>query len=106
MILGEQGVLKGLKRGGIMVDMTTSQPSLAKEIADEAKKVGVASLGSLRPHCICCEFMRCCVHRCAGFWRRYRREGSAPVDYGWRVSSLTRLCLLTQSFRLPKTHSV
>ena len=36
IILGEQGVLSGLKAGGIVVDMTTSEPSLAKQIASVA----------------------------------------------------------------------
>lgn len=38
------GVLAGLKPGGIIVDMTTSDPSLAQEIAAKAKEVGVASI--------------------------------------------------------------
>lgn len=44
VILGESGVLKALKPGGIVVDMTTSEPSLAAEIAAAAKAKGVASL--------------------------------------------------------------
>src|SRR5271157_1658711 len=32
VILGEDGVLAGSKAGGMIVDMTTSQPSLAVEI--------------------------------------------------------------------------
>lgn len=40
-ILGESGVLSSLKAGGVLVDMTTSQPGLAVEIADAATKVGV-----------------------------------------------------------------
>lgn len=40
----QEGVLSHLKRGGTIVDMTTSEPSLAKEIYAEAKKKGVASL--------------------------------------------------------------
>jgi len=42
--LGENGVLKGLKKGSIGVDMTTSSPGLAKRIYDEAKKIGVEML--------------------------------------------------------------
>ncbi|KAL2609473.1 hypothetical protein R1flu_028046 [Riccia fluitans] len=38
VILGEKGILKGLKPGGIVVDMTTSQPSLAREISSAAKE--------------------------------------------------------------------
>lgn len=42
--LGENGVLRGLKSGGIGVDMTTSSPGLAKKIYEEAKKKGVDML--------------------------------------------------------------
>lgn len=41
VILGEDGVLAGSKEGNIIVDMTTSQPSLAVEIAEAAKAKGV-----------------------------------------------------------------
>jgi 3-hydroxyisobutyrate dehydrogenase len=41
VVLGEQGVLNGCRPGAIIVDMTTSQPTLAQEIAGEAKKRGV-----------------------------------------------------------------
>ncbi|QGJ69115.1 NAD binding domain of 6-phosphogluconate dehydrogenase [Planctomycetales bacterium 10988] len=44
VILGEQGVLKGCSEGNIIVDMTTSKPSLAETIAAEAKKQGVHSV--------------------------------------------------------------
>jgi 3-hydroxyisobutyrate dehydrogenase len=40
----QSGVLSRLKSGGIIVDMTTSEPSLAKEIYQEAKKKGITSL--------------------------------------------------------------
>ncbi len=40
VILGENGVLAGCESGKIIVDMTTSQPSLAVEIAREAAKIG------------------------------------------------------------------
>ena len=43
-ILGETGALAGAKSGSTIVDMTTSQPSLAKEIYDAAKAKGVDSL--------------------------------------------------------------
>lgn len=43
-ILGERGVLKGLRPGGIVVDMTTSEPSLAVEIAAAAAAQGKAAL--------------------------------------------------------------
>ncbi|KAL8009758.1 putative 6-phosphogluconate dehydrogenase-like domain superfamily, NAD(P)-binding domain superfamily [Plasmopara halstedii] len=38
------GVLASLKSGGVIVDMTTSEPSLAKEIYDAAKLKGISSL--------------------------------------------------------------
>ena len=41
VILGENGVLSGCGSGKIIVDMTTSQPSLAVEIAQAAAKIGV-----------------------------------------------------------------
>ena len=44
VILGPEGVLAGAKSGSIVVDMTTSQPSLAVEIAKEAKRAGVMAL--------------------------------------------------------------
>ncbi|EFC35795.1 3-hydroxyisobutyrate dehydrogenase, partial [Naegleria gruberi] len=40
----ENGVLSGMKEGGVIVDMTTSQPSLAVEIYNKAKEKGVYSL--------------------------------------------------------------
>ncbi len=42
--LGKEGTLAGSKSGNVLVDMTTSEPSLAVEIAEEAKKKGVASV--------------------------------------------------------------
>ena len=44
VILGDQGVLAGAEPGMVMVDMTTSQPSLAEEIAAVAADQGVASI--------------------------------------------------------------
>ena len=44
VILGEDGVLAGCREGNIVVDMTTSEPSLAVEIAEAAAKVGVRSI--------------------------------------------------------------
>jgi 3-hydroxyisobutyrate dehydrogenase len=43
-ILGPGGVLEGCRPGKIIVDMTTSEPSLAVEIAAAAAKVGACSL--------------------------------------------------------------
>lgn len=42
--LGPDGVLANMKPGGIVIDMTTSKPSLAKQIAAEADARGIASL--------------------------------------------------------------
>jgi 3-hydroxyisobutyrate dehydrogenase len=44
VVLGEQGALKGASRGKLLIDMTTSEPSLAVEIHEQAAAVGVASL--------------------------------------------------------------
>lgn len=44
VFLGSDGALAGAKPGTVLVDMTTSEPSLAKEIYDAAKAKGVASL--------------------------------------------------------------
>jgi 3-hydroxyisobutyrate dehydrogenase len=42
--LGSQGVLAGAKSGSVVVDMTTSEPALAREIFDAAKARGVHSV--------------------------------------------------------------
>jgi 3-hydroxyisobutyrate dehydrogenase len=44
VILGSDGALKGSRPGSILVDMTTSEPSLAVEIAEEARKASVHSV--------------------------------------------------------------
>jgi len=44
VFLGQQGALAGSKAGTVLVDMTTSDPSLAREIYDAAKARGVASV--------------------------------------------------------------
>lgn len=44
VFLSSDGALAGAKAGTVLVDMTTSEPSLAKEIYDAAKAKGVASL--------------------------------------------------------------
>ncbi|ETW09327.1 hypothetical protein H310_01707 [Aphanomyces invadans] len=44
VILGEHGALSAMKPGGIIVDMTTSEPSLAKEIFNQAQQKGVSSI--------------------------------------------------------------
>lgn len=42
--LGDQGILKGANDGSIVVDMTTTEPSLAKEIYNCAKAQGIDSI--------------------------------------------------------------
>jgi 3-hydroxyisobutyrate dehydrogenase len=44
VVLGPQGTLAGSRAGSILVDMTTSEPALAIEIAERAAERGVASL--------------------------------------------------------------
>src|SRR5271165_6082448 len=44
VFLGEPGALVGCRPGMILVDMSTSEPSLAREIAARALEKGVASL--------------------------------------------------------------
>ena len=39
--LGDNGILKGAKSGSIIVDMTTTEPSLAQEIYEAANPQGV-----------------------------------------------------------------
>ena len=41
---GEQGILESAKEGAIVVDMTTSEPTLAKEIYEKAKEKNILSL--------------------------------------------------------------
>lgn len=42
--LGDLGILKGLRKGGIVCDMTTSSPTLAKKISAYANEVGCFGL--------------------------------------------------------------
>jgi 3-hydroxyisobutyrate dehydrogenase len=44
VFLGPQGALAGSRSGGVLVDMTTSEPSLAREIYEAAKAKGVGSV--------------------------------------------------------------
>ncbi|HEX3656054.1 MAG TPA: NAD(P)-dependent oxidoreductase [Pirellulales bacterium] len=44
VVLGENGTLAGSRPGTVLVDMTTSEPSLAEEIAKAAAARGVASI--------------------------------------------------------------
>jgi 3-hydroxyisobutyrate dehydrogenase len=39
---GERGIFKGVKPGAVLVDMTTTKPSLAVKIAEVAEKSGIA----------------------------------------------------------------
>ncbi|KRG16006.1 oxidoreductase [Virgibacillus soli] len=41
---GDKGIYAGVKAGSIVIDMTTSTPSLAKKIYEEGKKRGVSAL--------------------------------------------------------------
>ncbi len=44
VILGEGQVLESMSEGAVLIDMTTSEPSLAIEIAEAAKATGVGAL--------------------------------------------------------------
>ncbi|XP_031479347.1 probable 3-hydroxyisobutyrate dehydrogenase-like 1, mitochondrial [Nymphaea colorata] len=44
VILGASGVLRSLRPGGVVVDMTTSDPSLAREVASAASAIGCSSV--------------------------------------------------------------
>jgi 3-hydroxyisobutyrate dehydrogenase len=41
---GENGILNGAKEGSILIDMTTTKPSLAEKIYEAAKKKGVSAI--------------------------------------------------------------
>jgi len=41
---GKDGIFEGLKKGSVLVDMTTTEPSLAEEIYKEARRVGASSI--------------------------------------------------------------
>jgi 3-hydroxyisobutyrate dehydrogenase len=44
VILGDRGALSAIVAGGVIVDMTTSEPSLARELYEVAKARGVGSV--------------------------------------------------------------
>jgi 3-hydroxyisobutyrate dehydrogenase len=44
VLLGPQGALEGCRPGGILVDMTTSEPALAIEIAERARRKQVVAI--------------------------------------------------------------
>ena len=41
---GENGVFEGLKKGSLIVDMTTTEPALSEEIFEQAKSIGASSV--------------------------------------------------------------
>ncbi len=41
---GDNGVFKGLKKGSLIVDMTTTEPALSEEIYEQAKSMGSSSV--------------------------------------------------------------
>jgi len=41
---GENGILNGVKEGSMLIDMTTTKPSLAEQIYEAAQKKGVSSI--------------------------------------------------------------
>ncbi len=44
VILGKEGVLEGLRPGGLVIDMSTVLPSLARRVADAARQKGCDAL--------------------------------------------------------------
>ncbi len=44
VVLGEEGILRGAAKGSVLVDMTTSEPTLAREIYEQAKGLEIAAL--------------------------------------------------------------
>jgi 3-hydroxyisobutyrate dehydrogenase len=44
VVLGQEGILGALAAGGVLVDMTTSEPALAREIYEAAKARDIASI--------------------------------------------------------------
>jgi 3-hydroxyisobutyrate dehydrogenase len=44
VVFGEKGILNSVRRDSIIVDMTTSEPSLAKEIYEKSKDKGINSI--------------------------------------------------------------
>jgi len=41
---GKDGIIEGLKKGSVLVDMTTTEPSLAEEIYEEVRRKGASSV--------------------------------------------------------------
>ena len=46
---GDDGIFEGLRKGSILVDMTTTEPSLAEEIYAAAKKAGASAIDAPVP---------------------------------------------------------
>ncbi|KAI3893387.1 hypothetical protein MKX03_002919 [Papaver bracteatum] len=46
VVLGDNGVLSGLNKGGVLIDTTSSDPVLAKEIASKAQSKGCFAIDS------------------------------------------------------------
>ena len=70
-LLGESGALAGAAEGTILVDMTTSEPSLAVEIAERAQAKGANQ------------------HRCPRLRRRRRCTQRHALDHDWRRTQST-----------------
>lgn len=44
VVAGEQGVLQTAKSGAVLIDMTTSEPTLAQKICEKAQQQGISAL--------------------------------------------------------------
>ncbi len=44
VVAGEDGILKGIEEGSLILDMSTSSPTLARELAEQASERGVGML--------------------------------------------------------------
>lgn len=44
VVVGEQGVLQTAKSGAVLIDMTTSEPTLAQKIYEKAQQQGISAL--------------------------------------------------------------
>ena len=77
--LGEQGIVTNGKPNTYVIDMTTSTPTLAVKIYEEAKKKGNT------------------CRRCTRFRWRYRSKRSKTFDHGWwRKRSISRIRAIIQ----------
>ena len=82
VMLGEQGALSGLAEGGILCDMTTSSPELARRIAEAAAAKGCISLDAP---------VTGVKHACPSLWAATRKPSSAcvPASKSWARPSCT-----------------